>query len=110
MSSKITLFAGAGFSIAVSKAVRDRVVKYESEPMPSAFQMLNNDCAKSYLENQYIRLRMYLEKYFGNKYKNESYEKVYTDILNKIPFADSVEKQDINIKVYYLKEKVLNGY
>ena len=87
-----TLFAGAGFSRAVSEKVRG---KNSDELMPLATEMFSNKSSKDYLSQQgfadgwYYRLGCYLKTRYGNRFEKVSYEVVYSDLLQTDPILAS---------------------
>ncbi len=88
MSKKITFFAGAGFSRAVSEKVesveyRDR--KGHRLKMPLVNEMFDNISSRDYLSEflklgEYRFLGNYLLKRTGNRFPEISYEEVYHEI------------------------------
>ena len=82
---KITLFAGAGFSRAVSEKIKycgDEEIK-----MPLGNEMFNNKSSKDYLggvkfrTHEYSKLGKYLDCKYGSRTPEVNYEIVYRELL-----------------------------
>ena len=82
---KITLFAGAGFSRAVSEKIKycgDEEIK-----MPLGNEMFNNKSSKDYLggvkfpKHEYSKLGKYLDCKYGSRTPEVNYEVVYGELL-----------------------------
>ena len=94
---KITLFAGAGFSRAVSEKIKycgDEKIK-----MPLGNEMFNNKSSKDYLggvkfpKHEYSKLGRYLDCKYGSHTPEVNYEVVYGELKeNENDLAEVLEK------------------
>lgn len=86
--TKATLFAGAGFSRAVSEKVK--YCGNENINMPLANEMFNNKSSEDYLggikfpDHKYSRLGSYLLVNYGSRNPGKNYEEIYGELKNDL--------------------------
>ncbi len=92
---KITFFAGARFSRAVSERVKYQDEKLE---MPLASEMFNNKSSRDYLSEylslgEYRFLGDYLVKKIGCRFPQKSYEEIYQNIIEDPNLTNSEQEK-----------------
>ena len=99
---KITLFAGAGFSRAVSEKIK--YCGNEEMKMPLGNEMFNNRSSKDYLggvnflNHEYSKLGKYLDCKYGSRTPEVNYEEVYGELKeNKNYLAEVLEEMVFEI-------------